>query len=332
MIILCYESALEYWRIARMRAGEARIYKPDKAFPLQEKHDFALCRAKPPLIAPSSKEVIANNSLHLTEPIHILHGNETASRAKDGIKLHLYTGCTPYGSFVRINEKLAVCSPEFCLYQMAGRLSLVKLIELAYEFCGTYSMPANTLQAEQQSGAVFKRLPLTNKKALISFAHKMHGVRGKRQIIRAQRYTLELSASPMETKLALLLSLPYKLGGYGLPCPEMNGRIRSLKKSRQGMKKNFFCDLYWPHYNLAVEYDSNLHHTGPKHITADSKRRNEILSLGVLVITVTSNHLNTIGEFREVASQIATRLGKRLRYKEPDFSRAHLSLQRELFG
>ena len=332
MIILCYESALEYWRIARMRAGEARVLNPDKPFPLKEKHDFALCRTKPPLIVPSSIEVIANNSFKLTEPIHILHGNESASRAKDGVKQHLYTGCTPSGSFVRINEKLAVCSPEFCLYQMASRVSLVRLIELAYEFCGTYSMPTDTLQAEQQSGAVFKRLPLTNKKALISFVNKMHGARGKRKTIRAQRYTLELSASPMETKLALLLTLPYKLGGYGLPCPEMNGRIRSHKKSRQGIKKNFFCDLYWPHYNLGVEYDSNLHHTGSKHIAADSKRRNEIISLGVPVITVTSKHLNSIGEFREVASQIATRLGKRLRYKEPDFSRAHLSLQRELFG
>ncbi|MCL1895345.1 MAG: hypothetical protein FWG03_02225 [Clostridiales bacterium] len=119
---------------------------------------------------------------------------------------------------------LMVSSPEFCFLQMAGQLTLAKLIELGYELCGVYSMP-NADDKNVPERGFYNRQPLTSIKKLKAFLDSMPGVKGRKKAMRALRYLRDGSASPMETKLAILLTLPYMLGGYGFSLPEMNKRI-----------------------------------------------------------------------------------------------------------
>lgn len=67
----------------------------------------------------------------------------------------------------------------------------------------------------------------------------------------------------------------------------------------------YICDLYWPAARLAVEYDSDLAHTGSHRIARDSRRRNEIQSMGVAVVTITKAQAYSLSEFDMVAHQIA---------------------------
>ena len=86
----------------------------------------------------------------------------------------------------------------------------------------------------------------------------------------------------METKLAMLLTLPYKHGGYGLIAPEMNSQIIPAKTAKRSVGKKYYsCDLFWHDYDLAVEYDSDLFHTGTTRIANDSKRRNALTALAL---------------------------------------------------
>jgi len=135
----------------------------------------------------------------------------------------------------------------------------------------------------------------------------------------------------METKLSMLLTLPYKLGGYGLPRPELNSRIIPLQSARKSSSKKYYsCDLYWPEYELAVEYDSTLFHTGSERIADDSKKRNALALMGVTVITVTKQQLYSSVEFEKVAKVLANCLDKRLAYKNPGFAAVHRGLREQL--
>lgn len=60
-------------------------------------------------------------------------------------------------------------------------------------------------------------------------------------------------------------------------------------------------------------------------------RRDALISRGITVVTVTKWQLNDGGELNGIAHMIAERVGKRLRYKDPEFTRASLALRRELF-
>jgi len=246
------------------------------------------------------------------------------------MRQHVFSGDPPVGCFMDAKDGLKVSSPEFCFLQMAGYLPLAGLVELGYEFCGTYSMPIEG-DAEVPARGFYHRGPLTSMKKISAFIARMPDFRGRKKAARALRYLLDGSASPMETKLAMFLVLPYKLGGFGLPAPELNARVVPSKTAGKSSNKVFYvCDLFWQDHNLAVEYDSDQFHTGSEHIADDSRKRNALASMGVTVITVTTRQLYDSREFEKAAHVIANRLGKRLAYKNPGFAAAHRELRDQL--
>jgi len=231
---------------------------------------------------------------------------------------------------------------------MADELPLVELIKLGFEFCGSYTLAAgighvdegwqidenghidedeNNLEFESapdESKITDKTLyghqPLTSKKAIRAITDNMKGVNGQKKAQRSLRYIIERSASPMETILCMLLTLPHKIGGYGLPAPELNKRvyIKNAANSRSG-KPYYLCDLFWPKAKLAVEYDSDSYHTGADRIASDSAKRFALDELGIHVITLTSRQIRNPAVFERITKQIARKLGKRLRYSNQQF-------------
>ncbi|MCL2826695.1 MAG: endonuclease domain-containing protein, partial [Eggerthellaceae bacterium] len=233
-------------------------------------------------------------------------------------------------------DGLSVASPELCFLQMAKEMPFVELIELGFELCGLYSLP-KTEREDTKPGTVnkgFKELkPRTDVKRLSAFLGRISGMRGQRPASRAVEYILDGSASPMETKLTMLLSLPYRLGGYNLPMPELNDNIDPSKRARRSASQSSFaCDLCWPEANLVAEYDSDMFHEGPRRISKDSKRRNTLIATGLQVITITKDEVYVINEFEKLAELLAVNLGVRLRYNEyPKFSAKRLELRKALF-
>lgn len=216
-------------------------------------------------------------------------------------------------------------TPEFCFLQMANRLSLARLIMLGYELCGTYVLV-------DKGPAPRRDAPLTTVAKLRTFVEGASNARGRKKALRALHYVLDRSASPMESALAMLLCLPYGLGGYGLPEPRLNYHV-DVPPSFRAMadRKHCVCDLCWPESKLAAEYDSELHHVDPERRESDARRRSTLITLGFTVVTVSKGQVMDSAAFNRLAHQLAKRLGKRLRYVDPGFTRAHLELRAELF-
>ncbi|MDR0459748.1 MAG: hypothetical protein LBG68_04740, partial [Coriobacteriales bacterium] len=220
---------------------------------------------------------------------------------------------------MQTDSELSISSPEFCFLQLASQLPLPKLIELGYEFCGTYSLPAEIEQQQTGKGFV-NRPPLTSKHKLEAFISSMQGVRGYQKARQSLRFIQNNSASPMETKLCILLVLPNRYGGYGFPLPILNKRIGLSKAiNRSAYRSKYFCDLFWPDFDLAVEYESNAYHSSSEQIASDSKRRNALVAQGITVITVTSQQLHKDMEFEKLAMQIAQNIHRRFWIRNPEF-------------
>ena len=318
-VFITHKTALEFWRQRKRLGSNPECHQSWR---------------KLPVASPESSALRHGDTWGLSLPLDILVGEPDARRPSSIVRPHVYSRPLPRGCFVQANDELFVSSPEFCFFHMARELSFIKLIELGFEFCGSYSLPAaNTVNEDPNAGekTLYDLSLLTNTKKLSLFAKRMTGERGQRQVVKALQYVIDESASPMETILVMLLTLPYRLGGYGLPKPELNRRIDLSKTARQKSRKDYYrCDLYWPEANLVVEYDSDLHHTGSKRITEDSQRRNALASIGKTVITVTSQQIYSTVEFERVVKIIATNLGKRIRDRNPKFYQARLDLRKLL--
>ena len=296
-------------------------------------------RTSPPISFPEFAGMRDKMPPGLSYPINLLVGSQNIKWKSEVFRPRVHTGPVPDRCFIGIGDEMAVSSPQLCFFQMAAELPLAKLIELGCELCSTYSLPAISEQGnEQEPGVVDKTLyslpQLTNTKALKALTARMAGVNGQKNAARALRYVADGSASPMETILFLFLTLPHKIGGYGLPVPELNKRIDLGGLIRQGSQragKAFYkCDLFWADANVAIEYDSDLYHTGADRIANDSKRRFDLDALGIDVITVTRSQIRNAVEFDGMVKRIAKKLGRRLRYTNPDFPKARHELRRLL--
>lgn len=316
-LFISHRSALEYWRLHGNTLGSS----------LRRQY-----RRKLPASPPDTSSLHSGKTLGLSLPLNVMVANPDARRVSRITRPHVYRGPVPDSSFIPVADGLVVSSPEFCFLQMACVLSLIELIELGFELCGAYSLSETSIVSEHPDSTkkgFYNRPPLTNIKKLRAFVARMAGARGYKRASRALRHITDGSASPMETILVMLLSLPYKQGGYGLPIPELNARIIPAKSARRSASKIYYsCDLFWPDVNVAAEYDSDMFHTGAERISSDSRRRNTLASIGILVITVTNQQIRSIVEFGKIAHLLAASMGKRLRYKKQGF----LAAQRKLRG
>ena len=120
---------------------------------------------------------------------------------------------------IRLNDVL-VSTPELALVQAATQeKNLVALLELGWELCGSYRTARTSLQPAYQVE------PLTTTKALRDFVSRNASLDGAGKVARILPYFADGSASPRETKLALILGLPMMHGGQGLGIPSMNHEV-----------------------------------------------------------------------------------------------------------
>lgn len=306
--VLSHISALEYWRSVRIGQRSFRAVED----------------ARPLLAEPPDKGTLAEpGPWWLERPLHVLVANDATRRTSDEVVSHVESNMLPPRSILDSMNGFSVCSPELCFVQMATLWKLPKLIELGFELCGTYDV---------SNGSHRTCAPLTSVEQLAAYIESLETTHGKKKAAKALRYVANGSASPRETILAMQLTLPYRLGGYGLEAPLLNHRIDLGKRERRIAGRNYLVgDLYWPKAKLDVEYDGG-NHADPERMQKDSMRRNALVSMGITVITVTKWQMEDGGEMNAIAHTIADRLGKRLRYVDPDFTRTNRALRRELLG
>ena len=314
-IVIGYESALEYWRTLGPRWLKSYRQR-DQA---TRRASRALAKGERPKLAGGNRRPAG-----CTLPVQVLIVKTEARTRTPSVLSHVWPD-VPERSLASAGEGFFVSTPEFCFVQMATRLSIARLIQLGFELCGTYALV--------HDGPAQKReAPLTSVTKLRAFLEANPDMRGCKKARRALSYVQDGSASPMESILAMLLCLPYRLGGYGLEWPQLNCRI-DVPASMRKMADRSYCkgDLCWPEKSLCLEYDSELHHADAERRDSDARRRSTLITLGYTVVTVTPGQVMDSGALNRLAHQIAKLTGKRLRYEDPGFTRAHLALRAELF-
>lgn len=229
------------------------------------------------------------------------------------------------GMFCKIAENAYVTSPEMSFVQMATRLSLIELIQLGMELCGTYAPCPYADRFDE-------RQPVTTKRKLLSFCKRAKGIRGATTASKALRWIVDNSNSPAETSLVLFLCLPVRMGGYGFDFPDMNPTTPLGKRASNlfGYPK-MRCDLHWVGKRTVVEYDSDQEHLTSQSATKDASRRNVLGYKDVEVITVRKHMIASPSSFDAVVRQLARALGRRLRPRDMEFTKARSDLRYALF-
>ncbi len=219
---------------------------------------------------------------------------------------------------IRVADELFVSTPEFTFLQMASVLDDERLLFLGLELCGRYGM---------RDGRVFVRKQTCTRQQLLAFAERAQHVRGRKRAEAVAAKVLEGAGSPMEAVLALVLHTPCEAGGYGLAAPELNRSLPVEGDARRLWSGDRITpDLLWEDAKLAIEYDSDEHHTAGQRIANDARRRDVLVELGYRVVTVTAEHMRSPWEVERIAGIVARAIRADLAPQDAEARRARTSL------
>ena len=317
-VFASHDTALDYWRnhfSPDMEIGSPVRASPDEKFAYNN-NDVLGCF--PELYAYPEK------------PLHVLVFNEGMYRSSHRVICHKWTSGLPESAFHGWGS-FRVSSPEFLFLQMAPQLSVIQLIALGCELCGTYILvPKAKVLPDAFDDCPERIAPLTNIERIESFLDDAGSARGIKKARRALKYIAEGSRSPMETRTYMQLCLPPMLGGYGIPKAEMNLEIELDEEARRvSGKYRCWGDLCWQNDRLDVEYNGGVH-GGVSKMRHDAGRALGIEHMGWRIITVTSLQVLNVERFEVIAKQVAGHLHHRLRAHILGNTQARMMLQDEL--
>ncbi len=192
----------------------------------------------------------------------------------------------------------------------------VRATQVLCDFMGTYRyVPVCEENETVEWDVVFKTKPIVSRTKLVDYLRQMPASKGIMRTRKVADAAFEGLASPMETMLALVLSLPTNMGGFGLPRPQVNYEIKVGEEDKSISSQNvMYADLCWPDQRLVVEYYGWDEHFGAgKHkVASDANRSNTLSALGWTVLHVTYEQIRTTEGISLLARQIARCVGEAL--------------------
>ena len=207
---------------------------------------------------------------------------------RDIVSYHVVSYAVPNASYLVIGElssgsRVLVPDAALCFLQYASVASFCELVEFGYELCGAYELSLDVNAKYRERTAPRTVASLTR------YIESVSKVRNASLALRALRYVRDGSASPMETALAMMVTLPRKLGGLGIRDVALNERVALSGKARRlAKRKSFVLDLYISRARIDVEYNGALH-DDPEQRERDHERSNALGTMGYVVYTATAS-------------------------------------------
>ena len=275
---------------------------------------------------------------HISGPVRAFVPDRSKGTSTKGLVTHVLSQPVPSGALMDIGHGVCICTPQFAFMQMAAQVDLVAAIGIGMELCGTYSRwrfePAGMgdpycFERPETQSCTFDLPPVMRAKRAQAFAERLEGRRGTVGSRAALKWVLDNSASLMETAVYLLLCLPKRVGGYGLPKPVLNPKL--IVRNPDGTKERY-PDLFWPRANIDVEYNSDAAHSGEWSRYRDSKREIELTVASVKVLPLTRPQLTNVDEFDAFAQGLRRMLGIRARATDQSWIHRRAELRRKLLS
>ena len=306
IIPIVYPSALQFWMNSHLlNYSEELIH--DQRFPVMMPAQYQL----------STKADLGMKLARrygFTLPITVMAPNKTARRESSYFHSVLKPCHLPAESFIELDNlfsknqrepvQILLSTPEFCFLEAATDLSLLELIQLGYDLCAIY-LPDSFSEFNQ-----INRKAITTQQAISEYLNSAVNVKGVQKARRAISYVLDNSNSPMETMIAIIMTLPRNLGGYGIIKPQLNKKIMLSSYGSQLLHRNYcICDAVWPLQKVILEYDSNMTHLNPEQHKIDKARLNALSMSGYHVISITADAFRNLSTMDSTFTTLRWTLG-----------------------
>ena len=180
---------------------------------------------------------------------------------------------------------------------------------------------------------LWRRPPLTSVEELGAYAAASKGKRGASALAKAVARCADGSASPLETKMYLLLCLDIWNGGEGWPKPSLNQRIDFSEGARLLAPTRYaVADLLWPERMACIEVNGRAYHADRDRFDIESGRTAALESMGYRVLNITYDQMSDFDKLETMLETFAAALGIPLQKRTRAFIERKRRLHDALFG
>ncbi len=176
--------------------------------------DSIAFRGKPPAeTAPTTAGITYLTQLFpwLTQPAHVLVFDPDDRRQKLA-RCHVAPKSAAKSPLYRVANGIFAPSPELALIQASRGKRIEEVAALGTSLCSAFCLA-------EDSSTLLARTPLTLPTDIAKVSDGHRDVPGCTHVRSALHWMLAKAASPRECSLGLVLHLPPRFGGYGLPQP-----------------------------------------------------------------------------------------------------------------
>lgn len=238
-------------------------------------------------------------------PLNVAVPAEGDRRFSTLLSCWIHPGSVPQESYIHVAQSLYIAIPELAVLQACGMYGVLEIAVLMSMLCALY------VSNPRVKGGLEPRRRVCSPESLAEFPASFlldnSAPMGIGIYQRALGNCIEQAASPAELELALMLTLPKRMGGYGLPMPRLNERLEGPLGARGAL----YPDLLWRKQGVAVEYQSDANHLDASQASQDRMRKNQLLDAGIKLFEVSSRQLRSPLELEGIAVMLSKALGCR---------------------
>ena len=312
-----FESALDFWRAARIAAPGRIVEVPEgKIYGARE-------------LSLSEQVTLACNLCNTEPPLDVVVPRADARINSERVNSHVWSGPLSEKHLVPLGDGVLVCRPVPMFLQLATIMDEIDLARVGYELCGTYA-----LDADSERGFVDGIPPLVDIAELSAYARSAMalGIRGATRAMRALGIMAGGADSPRETDAAVFLASTRLRGGVGVPGFRMNVSIYLPEELAEALgQRTVRPDFSWPDGTVG-EYDSDEYHRDPDTRARDERKRRAYQAVGLDCVTMTRGTFRSNAELDLFVADLETSLGLHRNPPNERMLAARRRLRERLFG
>lgn len=238
-------------------------------------------------------------------PLHLVVCDPALKHRIRDAHVHVCEHSLPGGAFHQLPGTNLVASPELTFLELAQARSLWELVEVGNYLCSSFSI------GDEGRGYTGRRAQVTTMGRLSRFLDELPPhARGVRRARQALEHVVELTASPMESQLAMHYRLPAELGGRGPFEIVANQEIKIDEHGQRLLDSGHLVgDLFLPRFGGDLEFDSFEFHTGRFRLDHTQARRNVLEAMGIKTVSATEGQINTLQKLDDFTWLLEERLG-----------------------
>lgn len=251
------------------------------------------------------------------EPLELLVFTKRERRHSAYVTCHAWGSATlPPKSICEIGDGVYTISPELCLVRLASRVSRLELLRHATDLLGIFS------RSYMNRTDLVERRPVMTKESLAEYISHAGHISGTKILRRVLPWLRAHSASPRETSMLLMLTLPTRVGGMGISRFAANVAIPLSEEALLLTQKSYLVGdavyLYDKEnesdedkFGPILEYNSSTNHDTEEQLEFDFEKITALQRMGLTVIPVSTRQFNSFASFEQIVERVRELIGQR---------------------